>query len=48
MAAKLTDRSQKILEAIIEEYIATAQPVGCLTTHFGGQDSYRKGLPVLR
>ncbi len=28
MAAKLTDRSQKILEAIIEEYIATAQPVG--------------------
>jgi hypothetical protein len=39
MAVKLTDRSQKILEAIIEE---------CLTTHFGGQDSYRKGLPVLR
>lgn len=28
MAAKLTDRGQKILEAIIEEYIATAQPVG--------------------
>ena len=28
MAVKLTDRSQKILEAIIEEYIATAQPVG--------------------
>jgi heat-inducible transcriptional repressor len=28
MAAKLTDRGQQILEAIIEEYIATAQPVG--------------------
>ena len=28
MAVKLTDRGQKILEAIIEEYIATAQPVG--------------------
>jgi heat-inducible transcriptional repressor len=28
MASPLTDRSQKILEAIIEEYIATAQPVG--------------------
>ncbi|TNF48225.1 MAG: heat-inducible transcription repressor HrcA [Deltaproteobacteria bacterium] len=28
MAAKLTDRGQTILEAIIEEYIATAQPVG--------------------
>ena len=28
MADTLTDRSQKILEAIIEEYIATAQPVG--------------------
>ncbi len=28
MATKLTDRGQKILEAIIEEYIATAQPVG--------------------
>jgi heat-inducible transcriptional repressor len=28
MAKTLPDRSQKILEAIIEEYIATAQPVG--------------------
>lgn len=28
MSETLTDRSQKILEAIIEEYIATAQPVG--------------------
>jgi len=28
MANYLTERSQKILEAIIEEYIATAQPVG--------------------
>lgn len=28
MAHRLTERSQKILEAIIEEYIATAQPVG--------------------
>ena len=28
MAKPLTERSQKILEAIIEEYIATAQPVG--------------------
>ena len=28
MAETLTERSQKILEAIIEEYIATAQPVG--------------------
>ena len=28
MANRLTERSQKILEAIIEEYIATAQPVG--------------------
>ncbi len=28
MAKILPDRSQKILEAIIEEYIATAQPVG--------------------
>ena len=28
MAAKLTDRGQQILEAIIEEYIATAQPDG--------------------
>ncbi len=28
MTETLTERSQKILEAIIEEYIATAQPVG--------------------
>ena len=28
MAKALTDRCQQILEAIIEEYIATAQPVG--------------------
>lgn len=28
MAHQLTERSQKILEAIIEDYIATAQPVG--------------------
>ena len=28
MAEFLSDRCQKILEAIIEEYIATAQPVG--------------------
>jgi heat-inducible transcriptional repressor len=28
MAHPLTDRGQRILEAIIEEYIATAQPVG--------------------
>ena len=35
MAQGLTDRCQKILEAIIEEYIATAQPVGpkALTQH---------------
>ena len=33
----LSDRSQKILEAIIEEYIATAQPVGskALTRNHG-------------
>ncbi len=37
MAAILTDRSQKILEAIIEEYITTAQPVGskALTQNHG-------------
>ncbi|MCK4507729.1 MAG: heat-inducible transcription repressor HrcA, partial [Desulfuromonadales bacterium] len=37
MADTLTDRSQKILEAIIEEYIATAQPVGskALTRNLG-------------
>jgi heat-inducible transcriptional repressor len=37
MAETLTDRSQKILEAIIEEYIATAQPVGskALTQNLG-------------
>jgi heat-inducible transcriptional repressor len=37
MANYLTERSQKILEAIIEEYIATAQPVGskALTRHLG-------------
>ena len=28
MAKALTDRCRQILEAIIEEYIATAQPVG--------------------
>ena len=28
MAKALTDRRQQILEAVIEEYIATAQPVG--------------------
>jgi heat-inducible transcriptional repressor len=37
MANYLTERSQKILEAIIEEYISTAQPVGskALTRHLG-------------
>lgn len=37
MAENLTDRCQKILEAIIEEYIATAQPVGskALTQNYG-------------
>jgi len=37
MANYLTERSQKILEAIIEEYIATAQPVGskALTRNHG-------------
>jgi len=37
MAKTLPDRSQKILEAIIEEYIATAQPVGskALTQNHG-------------
>ena len=37
MANYLTERSQKILEAIIEEYIATAQPVGskALTLNLG-------------
>ena len=37
MAKILPDRSQKILEAIIEEYIATAQPVGskALTQNHG-------------
>lgn len=37
MTNNLTDRGQKILEAIIEEYIATAQPVGskALTQHQG-------------
>src|SRR5210317_362893 len=37
MSDHLTDRSQIILEAIIEEYIATAQPVGskALTQNHG-------------
>jgi len=37
MAQPLTERCQKILEAIIEEYIATAQPVGskALTRNYG-------------
>lgn len=37
MAKTLTDRCQQILEAIIEEYIATAQPVGskALTRNHG-------------
>jgi len=37
MSDNLTDRSQKILEAIIEEYIATAQPIGskALTRNHG-------------
>ena len=37
MAKPLTDRCQQILEAIIEEYIATAQPVGskALTRNHG-------------
>ena len=37
MAKPLTERCQKILEAIIEEYIATAQPVGskALTQNHG-------------
>jgi len=37
MAKQLTDRCQQILEAIIEEYIATAQPVGskALTQNHG-------------
>ncbi len=37
MAKALTDRCQQILEAIIEEYIATAQPVGskALTQNHG-------------
>jgi heat-inducible transcriptional repressor len=37
MAEFLSERSQKILEAIIEEYIATAQPVGskALTQNLG-------------
>ena len=37
MAEFLSERSQKILEAIIEEYIATAQPVGskALTQNHG-------------
>lgn len=37
MAEPLSDRSQKILEAIIEEYIASAQPVGskALTRNHG-------------